>query len=133
AQVFGEETTSHHKQWLLRRIAYHIQEQAEGGLSKRARKRARELASEAHLRVRVPEVGNEPETVAAPSPMRKRDPRLPAPGTVLVREFGGQAHEVTVLQYGFRYQDKRYRSLSAVARAITGTPWNGYRFFKDAL
>ena len=55
-------------------------------------------------------------------------PRL-RPGTVLMREHGGVRHTVTVTPDGFVWRDKTYSSLSAVARAITGTPWNGYRFF----
>jgi hypothetical protein len=55
-------------------------------------------------------------------------PRL-RPGTVLMREHGGVRHTVTVNPDGFVWRDKTYSSLSAVARAITGTPWSGYRFF----
>ncbi|QOJ01910.1 MAG: DUF2924 domain-containing protein [Phycisphaeraceae bacterium] len=55
--------------------------------------------------------------------------RLPAPGTVLRRSFKGAEHEVTVLPNGFEYEGKAYRSLSAVATAITGSHWNGFLFF----
>ena len=60
---------------------------------------------------------------------RKRDPRLPAPGTLLKRTFGKKEHAVRVLEDGFKYNDKPYRSLSAIAREITGTSWNGFGFF----
>ena len=55
-------------------------------------------------------------------------PRL-APGTQLCREWQGRRHEVDVLERGFRYAGTDYRSLSEIARAITGTRWNGLRFF----
>lgn len=126
--LFGEESRSRNKPQLIKRIAYRMQEQDEGGLSERARQRAEELADEAHIHVIVPA----PEPVEAPA-QPARDSRLPAPGTVLVREFGGKRHEVTVRARDFDYEGKSYRSLSAVARAITGTAWNGFKFFKSAL
>jgi hypothetical protein len=58
-----------------------------------------------------------------------RDDRLPAPGSILRREFKGQLVLVQVLASGFQYQDRFYRSLSAIARQATGTQWNGYAFF----
>jgi hypothetical protein len=58
-----------------------------------------------------------------------RDPRLPALGTVLAREQGGKTHRVKVAATGFEYARRTYRSLSAVAKAITGTNWNGFGFF----
>ena len=57
------------------------------------------------------------------------DPRNPVVGTKLIREWDGTAHTVTVLKDGFEWSGRRYKSLSAVARSITGTRWNGYRFF----
>jgi hypothetical protein len=57
------------------------------------------------------------------------DPRNPVIGTRLVREWNGVEHVVTVLKDGFDWQGRRYKSLSAIARDITGTRWNGYRFF----
>lgn len=54
---------------------------------------------------------------------------LLAPGTRLLRDWQGQTHHVTVLAHGFEYGDKTYRSLTAIARHITGTPWSGPRFF----
>jgi hypothetical protein len=58
-----------------------------------------------------------------------RDPRLPRPGTLLKRDFNGQAIIVTVHKDDFEWQNKRYRSLSAIAQAATGTRWNGFVFF----
>ncbi len=60
---------------------------------------------------------------------RPRDSRLPVPGTVLTRQFENRRIVVTVLKDGFEYQSRRYRSLSAIAREVTGTRWNGLSFF----
>lgn len=59
---------------------------------------------------------------------RPRDHGL-APGTVIAREWGGERHEVEVAEDGFIHAGQRWKSLSQVARAITGTRWNGPRFF----
>ena len=60
---------------------------------------------------------------------RPRDPRLPRPGTVLTRTFNGKEIKVEVLDAGFRYDGDVWRSLSAIARKVSGTSWNGYLFF----
>lgn len=60
---------------------------------------------------------------------RPRDPRLPKPGTILTREFQGKKVEVEVLDAGFRFDGDVWRSLSAIARKVSGTSWNGYLFF----
>jgi hypothetical protein len=131
-EIFGEEPRSRNRLYLFKRVAYGLQEKAEGGLSERAHRRRKQITDEAHLRVRQPKAAEEAEQPQAPAPA-KRDARLPKSGTVLVREHGGKRHEVQILDDGFLYEKKRYRSLSAVARAITGTPWNGFRFFADAI
>ena len=59
---------------------------------------------------------------------RPRDPRLPKPGTILTREFQGKKVQVEVLDAGFRYDGETWRSLSAIAKAVTGTSWNGFLF-----
>lgn len=125
--VFGWESRSNHKQFLLRRIAWRLQANAEGGLSERARQRALALAQEADLRIRAPE--SFLQELASPG-RKKPDPRLPAPGQWLRRQFHGQTISVEVLESGFRYQDRVYKSLSAVAREITGVQWNGFSFFQ---
>ncbi|MBC8450730.1 DUF2924 domain-containing protein [bacterium] len=123
-EVFGEETRSRHKGFLRKRITWRLQANAEGGLSERARRRAAELADEADLRLLAP-VSRGLASRRAPS----RDRRLPMPGTVLMREYRGRKVAVTVLDVGFEHGGTVYRSLTAVARAITGTHWNGYHFF----
>ena len=62
----------------------------------------------------------------------KTDDRLPLPGTILTREYKGGVVQVQVLQSGFEYQGEVYKSLSAVAKAITGSHCNGYAFFRLA-
>ena len=134
-EVFGEETRSCHKEFLRKRIAWRMQALSEGDLSERARRRAAELANDADLRIRTPrdpfkhgsaEVHSRTATGTLNSP---RDPRLPLPGTLLVREFRGKTIVIKVLDEGFEYDNQRYKSLSAIARKVTGSKWNGFLFF----
>ena len=120
AELFGEVSRSNHKQFLVRRIAWRMQALAEGDLSKRARERALSLARDADLRLTAPQ---------GSSTIRHRDSRLPAPGTVLKRTFRDQSVMVRVLESGFQYEGAVYHSLSAVARHVSGTHWNGFSFF----
>src|SRR5258705_13635921 len=126
-EVFGHESRSNHKQFLLRRIAWRLQANAEGGLSERAGQRALALAEEADLRIRAPE--SFLKELASPGGKKPRDSRLPAPGQWLSRQFQGQTVSVEILGTGFRYQERVYKSLSAVARHVTGVQWNGFSFF----
>ena len=124
AVVFGEHTRSCHKEFLRKRITWRLQANEEGGLSDRALRRARELANDADLRLLAPAA----RTVVRPF-RPSHDRRLPMPGTVLQREYHGQTVTVTVLDNGFEYAGQVYRSLTAVAKAVTGSHWNGYLFF----
>jgi Protein of unknown function (DUF2924) len=129
AEVFGEPTTARNKVWLVRRIAWRFQAQAEGGLTERALKRAAELANEAELRITQPKDDAQSNLAVVPLP-GAHDPRLPSPGTVLTRPYKGGVVRVTVLDRGFAYEGQTYPSLSAVAMAVTGTHTNGFLFFK---
>jgi hypothetical protein len=134
AEVFGEENRSRNKDYLVRRIAWRIQADASGGISERARLRAQELANEADLRVchtrQVPTQATVTEALNAPySP--PRDPRLPPPGTVLTREFKGRVISVLVEHDSFRWNGQQFKSLSAIAREVTGKSWNGFIFFRQ--
>ena len=100
---------------LLRALAYHVQEQAFGGLSKAARRRLAALA----------EPKGSESSPSKPAPPVAR----PRPGTRLIREWHGVVHQVTVLEEGFDYQGEHYTSLSHIARTITGTRWSGPKFF----
>jgi hypothetical protein len=128
-KVFGERTTTAHKQHLVRRIAWQLQALAEGDLSERAHHRALKIADDRDLRVTVPARKMKLGRAAEKRRPIRPDPRRPQPGSVLTRTFRGQTIEVKVLEDGFHYQGQRYGSLSAVARAATGTRWNGLVFF----
>jgi hypothetical protein len=122
-EVFCQESRSNNQEFLVRRIAWRMQANAEGGLSERARERAALVAEEADLRIRAP------QSFLKGLAQGNRDPRLPAVGTFLNREFQGRNVSVEVLEKGFRYQEQVYRSLSAVARQVSGVQWNGFAFF----
>lgn len=133
AEVFGEQARSRHRQYLIRRIAWRIQANAEGGLTERALRRADELANDAEVRVTPPRAGRAPalpRTNAGLSDVpAHHDPRLPRPGTAIVRDYKGRRLTVNVLADSFEWDGVRYPSLSAVAKAITGSHVNGFRFF----
>ncbi len=98
---------------LLRLVAYHLQEQTEGGLSKATRRRLAKLGG---LN------GQDSQPPASPTPRLK-------PGCRLIREWHGVTHSVIVLDRGFDYRGTRYASLSQIARIITGARWSGPLFF----
>ncbi len=122
-EVFGEPSRSSNKDYLRKKIAWRIQELAEGGLSDRAKQRIEELAADAPARFRQTV---DPSQSTADHSL---DPRLPTSGSVITKEHRGVTHEVKVLDDAFEYQGKTYRSLSKIAREITGTSWNGFLFF----
>ena len=133
-EVFGEETRSSNRQFLFRRIAWRLQANVEGDLSERTRRRAMEIADDADLRICAPEgffVKSGPVDTAKPVARTgpPRDARLPRPGVLITRQFQDRRIVVKVLEKGFEYQSQKYRSLSAIAREITGTRWNGLNFF----
>jgi hypothetical protein len=131
AELFGEPVRTRHKTYLIRKIAWRLQAMAEGDLSERARRRAAELANDAEVRVMPPR----PLAAAGPAsvhaePADSADRRLPREGTALVRKYKGKLVRVIVLADGFEFDGERYGSLSAVAKAVTGSHCNGFRFFK---
>ena len=134
AELFGEVTPASNRTWLVKRIAWRLQALAEGDLSERARRRAAELARDADLRLNPPRSQTPsaipPEPVTVPAPV---DPRVPPPGTILTRPYKGRLVQVQVLTEGFAYAGNVYPSLSAVAKAITGSHCNGYHFFRTTL
>ena len=135
AEVFGERTfVTNNKAWLVKRIAWRLQANAEGGLSERARHRAAHIVQDADLRTRAPK-----EFLPAQVPVdaattvdrtqARRDQRLPPAGTLLTRCVDDRQVVVKVLAEGFEFETRQYRSLSAIAREVTGTRWNGLLFF----
>jgi hypothetical protein len=133
-EVFGEETRSRHREHLFRRIAWRLQARAEGDLSMRARQRAQEIADDADLRKIAPAdfftvAGQTIEAIPGERSQRKQDRRLPIAGSLLTREWKGRTILVEVLTRGFRYENRFFPSLSAIATEVTGTRWNGLAFF----
>ncbi len=134
-ELFGEQSRSRHKQFLCKRIAWRLQALAEGDLSERARRRAEKLANDADIRVRAPKGAfRQGEALSANLTAVRSfsgsiDSRLPIAGTILAREYKGETIRVMVLDKGFEYEGEIYRSLSAIAKAVTGSHWNGFGFF----
>ena len=127
-ELFGEESRSSNQAHLFRRIAWRLQAVSEGDLTERARLRAAELAQDVDVRLRAPRRFWS-ELSARGTETAKRDPCLPAPGSVLKREFQGQLITVSVLEGGFELEGKTYDTLSSIAFKVTGTRWNGFAFF----
>jgi hypothetical protein len=119
-QLMGAEPPRYNREFMVKRLAYRLQELAHAGLTQEAREQMNQLLNDAGYN----ELGG---LRAGGKPRARQD--LPVVGTRLVREWDGQRHEVSVVHGGFAYQGRRYRSLSAIASAITGTHWNGRRFF----
>ena len=133
AEAFGEMTNANNRIWLVKRIAWRLQVQAEGDLSERARRRADELANDADLRLSPPwekTVRETPDLPEMPAPRGKGDERVPPPGTIITRRYKGESLQVQVLPDGFAFEGAVFKSLSAVARAITGQHCNGFHFFR---
>ena len=132
-EVFGERTRSGHKAYLVKRIAWRMQANAEGDLTARARRRAEELANDADLRTHaprsMPDAEDHVDTMTATVTF-DHDPRVPMPGAMLTREYKGREIVVKVRPKGFEYECEIFYTLSAAAKAITGAHWNGYHFFK---
>ncbi|MCZ6806324.1 MAG: DUF2924 domain-containing protein [Deltaproteobacteria bacterium] len=119
--LYGSEPPRYRRATLLRRLAHRVQELAYGEVSEATRVR---------LRQHFDEVDGKPKANgAAPLSERRRQAARAVVGTRFVRSWQGQRYEVTALAAGFEYEGRRYRSLSAIAREITGTRWNGPLFF----
>jgi hypothetical protein len=139
-EVFGEPTRSRNRVHLVRSISWRIQELAFGGLSAETVARIAVLSGEAPRPWRrrlIRDVAQPLPPLPRPArtplqPPRPRDPRLPPVGTILRRSYRGETHEVTVLDDGFEFRGKQYATLSRIAREATGTPWNGFTFFRIA-
>jgi hypothetical protein len=113
--LFEREPPRYNRRFLESRLAYRIQELAYGGLKPETMERLEALGEQL-------DGGN-------PAVRRKKAESRPVSGTRLVREWRGIEHRVTVRDNDYEYDGRPYKSLSAVARAITGTRWNGPLFF----
>jgi hypothetical protein len=135
AEVLGYGTGSRNRQFLIRKLTWGIQARQWGDISPEARARAHELADFRFLRVRFPKdmAVTLPDTESARVKRIRvafaRDPRLPMPGAMIMKEHEGRQIAVRVLEDGFEFEGRRYRSLSAIAKEATGTNWNGFIFF----
>ena len=139
AAVHGYPCRTRHRAYLIRKIAWRIQANAEGDLSERARHRAVELADDAEVRVMAPKSMIAPPPPGPSTTVHRRtrcedheDPRIPPAGSAIVREYKGRTIRVLVLpkHEGFEWDGERFRTLTAVAKKVTGSHLNGFRFFR---
>jgi hypothetical protein len=126
AELTGQPPKSKSRSYLRKRVAWHLQAAEYGGVPEATLAKLDALIPIALARY---ESAASRRANASTGREPQRDPRLPGPGAVLRRTHGGQIHEVAVSEHGFEYGGQVYRSLSAIARLITGTNWNGYSFF----
>lgn len=125
----GQKASSDNKVYLIRRIAYRLQELEYGGLSQKAQNRIKELIAlydPVNNKAIRPKISVETQ---ARTKTRGRDTRLPIPGTIITKDYRGKKYQVKVLENGFEYEGKIYKHLTALAEKITGAHWNGYNFF----
>ena len=116
--LYGTEPPVYKRQHMVRRLAYRVQELAYGGLPDETKAELERIAE-----------GDERQRQTARAERRRPNGTHPLAGTRLVREWNGQRHEVTAIEGGFEYNGRKYRSLSAIAKAITGAHWSGPQFF----
>ena len=110
--------------FLVKRIVYKLQEQKHGGISQAAKNKA-----DALIKKHDPVNNKSAKSKNGDAKKPNRDPRLPIPGTIIAKVYKGKKLEVKALEKGFEYKGKVYRSLSAIAKDITGNIWNGFLFF----
>jgi hypothetical protein len=128
-ELFGEpKEPINNRAYLVKRIAYRLQELEYGGLAEKSKNKAQEL-----IKVYDPvnnkalRFGESSSSVSEMFP--QRDKRVPIPGSIISKNYKGQLIQVKVLEKGFEYNGKIYRTLTAVAKAITNASWNGFAFF----
>jgi hypothetical protein len=122
-KYFGNKLAPGNRTFLIRQLAYKIQEQSSGELSPAAKARILELVRTYDPINRTIIKSSTGTTEAG------RDIRLPTPGSVITKTYKGKRLDVKVLENGFEFQGSVYDNLSAVAKAVTGAHWNGFVFF----
>ena len=128
-EVFrNNKAPSNNKVYLWRKIAYRIQERECGELAEKAQGKIEEFIQ------KYDPINNKalrPDNLEVPesSNKLKRDKRLPIPGTIITKEYKSNKIQIKILESGFEYNNKKYKSLSAIAKEATGAHWNGYLFF----
>jgi hypothetical protein len=129
-EVFGTETRQRERDHLWRKLAERLQEDLLSSLSPEDRATVERHREEI---CRMPPEGWFPgarhNRGRSKPPRSTHDRRIPGPGSAITRTYKGRELTVMVLDKGFEYRGHIYRSLSAIAREITGTNWNGYTFF----
>ncbi len=134
SEVFKESTNARNKVWLIKRIAWRMQANVEGNLSERARRRAMEIANDADIRMMPPRQGKpqapEPQSTTVRIHVDSKPTRSLAVGQSLQRQYKGKNIVVAVRSDGFEWQGQKFKSLTAVAKAVTGKHWNGFHFFR---
>ena len=116
--LYGTEPPAYTTEFMKKRLAFRLQELAFGGIGATAK---------ARLNAVLEEYGY--DEIGARAKKFKRKQEAPVPGTRLLREWHGEIYEVVVMRGGYNYMGRNYKSLSAIAKAITGTQWNGCAFF----
>lgn len=131
APLYGHTPTSRNRAHLIKKILWGLQRDAFGDISEATKKKALAIADDRDVRGRLP-AEQRPAGKDQSSTSKVVDfnpsPNL-LPGSVLTRDYRGQQVRVLVLENGFEWNGRTYKSLSATARAITGTRWNGKLFF----
>ena len=140
-ELYGEPTRSRNRAYLKKRLAWRIEANFQGDLSKGAIARIQQLGDQLPERwqMRLGQAASEPaaagdaatklDAALSTATTEPRDPRVPPVGTVVRRVFDGKTHEVTVCVEGFEYEGRKYKTLSAIANQIAGSRWNGFLFF----
>ncbi len=124
AMLYGGPPPAYNRTFIIKRLAHRIQELAYGSLSEATQAKMREVLDTYGF----DENGCDRTTRQTQRKKRRRQD-MPVSGTRLVRNWNGRRYEVIVVLGGFEYEGKKYRSLTAVTKAITGTHWNGRAFF----
>ena len=125
----SKKTTSSNKTYLWRRLACRLQEIEGGGLSSEGRTKIEELIKEYdpinNNAIRSDSAFGDSASIK----LKVRDSRLPIPGTIITKEYKGTVLQVKVLEKGFEYNGKLFKSLTGLTKEITGLHWSGYNFF----
>lgn len=127
-----EPPRSHNRDWMIKKIAWRLQANEQGGLPERVRQRALAMADDADLRKRPPQSFTDQISLASEQTTvidSTRDPRLPASGAQLHKTYKGKKLAVYVGENNFEFNGTTYSTLSAVAKAISGSHVNGFTFF----
>ncbi len=136
-EVFNERPHSHRRLWLHSRVAWGIQAKADRGMSQRFIEHGLKHADLSDIRMHAPRSIKpkqpEPEPTTEPGPQvesEQRDPRIPAPGSVLERDFKGRKISIKILPHGFEWNGNVYPSFSKAVKTATGQSYSPYAFFK---